>query len=145
MGLLNNSKITECLAYASGTAVRSGATLDMLGYDGVLIIMKTATIAASAVGDLHAETSTDSGFSGGTDLIGTAIVTANDDDDQLFVLDIYKPLERYIRGVVTKDTSNAMAETVNYIQYNIRKGPVDNEVDDTITSEFHVSPARGTK
>ena len=145
MNLGNEVKISACLAYASGTAAREGATLDMLGYDGVLAIMTCATLAASSVGDIHFETSTDSGFSGGTDLTGTAIATANDDDDEIFVVDLYKPLERYVRAVVTKDTSNAMAESVTYIQYKSDKKPVTNTVTDTLTYELHVSPARGTK
>ncbi len=145
MNLGKNVKITKCLAYASGTAVRSGATLDMLGYDGVLAVMTCATIAAGAVGDIHFETATDSGFSGGTDLTGTAIVTANDDDDEIFVADLYKPLERYIRAVVTKDTSNAAAESVAYIQYKGMKRPEVNTVTDLVTYELNVSPARGTK
>ncbi len=145
MNLGKDVKITKCLAYASGTAARDGATLDMLGYDGVLAVMTCATIAAGAVGDLHFETATDSGFSGGTDLAGTAIVTANDDDDQIFVADLYKPLERYIRAVVTKDTSNAAAESVTYIQYKGVKRPEVNSVTDLVTYELNISPARGTK
>ena len=145
MNLGKDVKITTCLDYASSTAVRSGDTLDMQGYDGVMAIMHCATIAGSAVGDLHFETATDSGFSGGTDLLGTAIVTADDDDNEIFVADLYKPLERYVRAVVTKDTSNAAAESVLYIQYKGVKRPEVNTVTDLVTYELNISPARGTK
>lgn len=145
MNMSKNAKIKTCLDYASGTAVRNGATLDMLGYDGVMAIMHCATIAGSAVGDIHFETATDSGFSGGTDLLGTAIAVADDDDNEIFVADLYKPLERYIRAVVTKDTSNAQAESVLYIQYKGVKRPEVNTVTDLVTAELNISPARGTK
>ncbi len=145
MNWIKNTKLVKCLDYASGTAARNGATLDMLGYDGVVAVMITAAIAGSSVGDIHFETSTDSGMSGGTDLLGTAIATADNDDNQIFAVDLYKPLERYVRAVVTKDTTNAHAETVIYIQYKGIKRPEINNVDDLVTSELHVSPARGTK
>lgn len=145
MNLGKNCYFTTCLAYASGTAVRNGAEVDMLGYDGLMAVMMTGTIASSAVGDLHFETATVTGFSGGTDLAGTAIATDADSDDEIFVAEVYKPLERYIRAVVTKDTSNAAAESVIYIQYKGIKRPPDNIVTDVCTHELNISPARGTK
>ena len=45
-----NVKISTALDYASGTADRNGATLDMAGWDGVLMIVKFVTIAAGAAG-----------------------------------------------------------------------------------------------
>lgn len=145
MNFLKNFKITACATYVSGTAVVEGATLDMLGYDGVIAIMTTAAIAGSAAGDMHFETSTASNFSGGTDLTGTKIAVADNDDDQIFAVEINKPLERYLRAVVTKDETNAAAESVLYIQYKGLKRPVINNVTDLVTAELHVSPARGTK
>ena len=141
MNLSKHIKHTNGLDYVSGTAVRDGAGLDMSNWDGVLIILKNATLASSAVGDLHAEESdTDGGYS---DLVGTKIPIADDDDNQLFVLDIYRPLKRWIRGVVTKDTSNAQAEIMMYIQYRGRKLPVTDMGADEY--ELHISPAAGTK
>lgn len=145
MNLGKNIKITTCLDYANGTAVRSGATVDMQGYDGLIAIMHCATIAGSSVGDLHFETSTASNFSGGTDLAGTAIAMGDGDSDQIFVAEVYKPLERYVRAVVTKDTSNAQAESVHYVQYKGNKRPEVNTVTDLVTYELNISPARGTK
>ena len=71
--LLEDIKITEALAYVSGTAVRNGAVLDMQGYDGVIAIVKCATIASSAVGDIHWEQDTAVGMGTAQDLLGTAI------------------------------------------------------------------------
>ncbi len=145
MNLGKNIKITTCLDYASGTAVRNGDEVDMKGYDGLIAIMHCATIAGSAVGDLHFETATVTGFSGGTDLLGTALAVADDDDNQIFAIEVYKPLERFLRAVVTKDTTNAQAESVLYIQYEGVKRPEVNTVADLVTHELNVSPARGTK
>lgn len=143
MNLSRNVKFTTCLDYASGTAVREGAILDMAGWDGVIAIVKHATIAASAVGDVHWEQDTASAMGTAADLAGTAIVVAADDDDELWITDLYKPLERYVRLVVTKDTSNAQAESVIYCQYRGSKNPVTDAGADAF--ELHVSPAEGTK
>lgn len=146
MNLGKDIKITTCLAYtALSTTPRNGATVDMLGYDGIMAIMTCAGIHNTHVGDIHFETATDSGFSGGTDLEGTAIVTDGTDDDQIFVADLYKPLERYVRAVVVKDATNTAAESVIYIQYKGVKRPEVNTVTDLVTYELNVSPARGTK
>ena len=145
MNLIKNTKITTALDYASGTASRNGAILDMQGFEGVLMIVKFATIATSAVGDIHAEQ--DSASGGGTmaDLTGTAIAVADNDDHQIFIIDLYRPQERYVRAVVTKDASNAMAEEAIYLQYGAKELPIDNNVTDLVTYELHVSPDEGSK
>ena len=143
--LLQNVKITKCLAYASGTAVREGAILDMAGYDGVLAIMTCATIAGSAVGDMHWEQDSAVAMGGADDLEGSAIAVADDDDDQLFISCLHKPMKRYVRCVVTKDTSNAAAESVLYVQYSGRKAPSVNTVTDLVTAALLISPDEGTK
>ena len=144
MDLLKNIKVTTALDYASGTASRNGATLDMKGYEGVLMVVKFATIAASAAGDIHAEQGAESDLSDAADLEGTKIAVADDDDNQIFIIDLCKPQERYVRVVVTKDGSNAMAEDAVYIQYGAKKYPIDNNVTDEVTVETHVSPDEGT-
>lgn len=145
MNLGKNVKLTAALDYASGTATRNGATLDMAGFESVMVVMTLATIAASAVGDIHMEQDSASGFGTGADLAGTAIAVAADDDNQIFIIDLVKPTERYVRAVVTKNGSNAQAESVVYIQYSGKKRPEVNAVADTVSYELHVTPAEGTK
>lgn len=145
MNLSTQSKLTMALDYASGTASRNGATLDMAGYESVLGIVTFATIASSAVGDAHWEQGDESNLSDAADLAGTAIVTADDDDNQRFLMDLVKPTKRYVRLVVTKDASNACAESANYLQYGAADLPIDNTDAGEVETELHVSPAEGTK
>lgn len=144
MNLGKDTKITTALDYASGTADRDGAALDMQGYEGVLMIVKFATIAAGATTSIKAQQGAQSDLSDAADLEGTGITVAADDDDQVFVIDLYRPQERYVRLVVDKDGSNAAAESAVYIQYGPRNRPVDNNVTDEVTYELHVSPDEGT-
>lgn len=142
--LWNDTKITTALDYASGTSDRNGAILDMSGYEGVLMIVKFATIAAGATTSIKAQQDTAAGGGTMADLAGTGITVANDDDNQIFCIDLKQPRERYVRVVVDKDGANAVAESAIYIQYGAHEVPVTNTVTDEVTGEFHVAPAEGT-
>ena len=140
--LSENIKISTALDYASGTADRNGATLDMAGYDGVLVVCKLATIAVGAVTSIKMQSGAASDMSDAADLAGTGVSIAADDDDEIKYIDLYQPLERYVRCVVDKDASNACAESVVYIQYRGKSGPVTQPTG--TEGERHQSPAEGT-
>lgn len=139
-----DTKITTALDYASGTSDRTGAILDMSGYEGVLMIVKFAAIAGGAVTSIKAQQDTDP--AGGTmaDLLATGITVANDDDHQVFCIDLQQPRERYVRLFVDKDGANAAAESAVYLQYGAHTVPITNNVTNLVTGEFHVAPAEGT-
>jgi len=146
MFLSDNISITSALDYASGTAARNGGTLDLSGYDGVLAITTTATHAADAVGDFHWEGGDDDGLTDAADLLGTAIATDADSDDLIIVSDLYQPACRYVRGVITKNGANAQAESMLYIRYRSKLGPITNEDSGEVTVEKHgPGTAAGTK
>jgi len=139
-----NVKISSALVYASGTADRNGAILDMSGWDGVLVIARIAAVAAGGTNSIKMQQDTAVGGGSMADLLGTGITIADDDDDQIFAIDLVKPRERYVRCVIDKDTSNAMAEDVTYIQYAGSKFPFAQNQADAVTFEQHTSPAEGT-
>ena len=135
-----NVKITEALAYASGTADRNGATLDMKGYGGVLIMVHSAAVATGAAYSIKAQQGAASDLSDAADLDDTAITIADTDDDTVHWIDL-KPTERYCRLVVDKDATNACAESAVYIQY----APYGVSVPITDTDgETHFEPDEGT-
>jgi hypothetical protein len=138
------AKISKALAYASANADRTGAILDMKGFEGVLMVVQFAVIAAGAATTIKAQQ--DDAVGGGTmaDLLGTGQTVADDDDDQIFIIDLVKPLKRYVRLYIDKDAANATAESAIYIQYGARTEPVVQTVANLVTYERHVSPAEGT-
>jgi hypothetical protein len=144
MNLSKNVKIVKALDYASGTADRSGATLDMQGYQGVMMVVQFAAVAAGAVVAIKAQQGAAADLADAADLAGSKIAVADDDDNQVFVLDIYRPAERYVRVVIDNDASNASAQSAVYYQYGGTELPVSNNVTDAVTAELHVSPAEGT-
>ena len=76
------------------------------------------------------------------DLEGTAQTIADDDDDETFYIDLYRPRERYVRVVVDRATQNAVVASAEYIQYGPRKKPITHGTG--VSGETHASPAEGT-
>jgi len=134
----------EALPYASGTSDRTGAVLDMDGFRGVLMVVKFATIATGGTNSIKAQSGTDGTVTDAADLAGTGQTIVDNDDDQIFIIDLYEPVERYVRLYVDKDASNACAESAVYIQYGARNRPTTVTVADKVTYERHMSPAEGT-
>jgi len=123
---------------------RNGATLDMDGFKGVLMVVKFAAIEAAGVNSIKAQQGAASNLSDAADLAGTKIDVAADDDNQIFIIDLYEPTERYVRLVVDKDTTHTTDEAAFYIQYGARFRPTTVTVTDAVTYERHISPAEGT-
>lgn len=140
--LSKDVKVSVGLAYATGTADRDGATLDMKGWDGVLMIAQFGTIAAGGANSIKAQQGAASSLSDAADLEGTKQTIADDYDGKIALIDIYQPRERYVRVVVDKDTTNACAETVTYIQYRGKHLPATHG--SGVASEVFVSPGEGT-
>jgi hypothetical protein len=140
----SEAQIRTALDYASASADRNGDVFDSLGFEGVAMVVKFAAIAAGAVTSIKAQQGLASNLSDAADLEGTKITVADDDDNQIFVIDIVKPKERYLRLVVDKDAANATAEMAFYIGYNGHKMPTVFTLADEVTYERHISPAEGT-
>jgi hypothetical protein len=147
MNLSKDVKVSTAITPTAGVAGATditGTILDMANYEGVLMIVRFGAITGSAVTSIKAQQDTDS--AGGTmaDLEGTSITVADDDDDQIFIIDLCRPRERYVRLYVDRATQNAVVANAEYIQYGARKKPVSNNVANAVTCETNVSPAEGT-
>jgi hypothetical protein len=117
-------------------------SVDMNGYEGVVFFTTPGTITSGAVTSMKVQESADD--STWADLEGTGQTIADDDDNQVFAVEIYRPKKRYLRVVVDRATQNAVVGEIYAIRYGLRSGPADNNVADTITSEIHISPDAGT-
>jgi hypothetical protein len=137
-------QIRKALAYASGTADRTGAIIDMANCEWILAIVSCGAVHNSAIYSIKMQQ--DDAVGGGTmaDLLGTGITIAGDDDDQVFAILLIKPRKRYVRLYVDKDTSNACAESAIYILGGGRSLPALANITDELTVERHESPAEGT-
>jgi hypothetical protein len=141
-------KITQVVDQSEGAAGATdinGDGVDMNGFEGVMFVAIMGPITSGAVTSLKAQQDTASDFSDDAqDLAGTGITIADDDDEQVFVLDIWRPLDRYVRPVIERATQNATVQSVLAVQYGPRELPTEFAVADLINYEAHVSPAEGT-
>jgi hypothetical protein len=141
---LTERKYSIGLAYASGTADRTGAACDMSGYQEVDIIVSLGAVEAGGTNSIKAQSDDNSSFSSAQDIAGTAQTVADDDDSQVFIIHISNPPERYVRAYIDKDTSHACAESVLYVRHKPDTKPQTNDATDAVTTESFVYPAVGT-
>lgn len=120
---------------ADGTSLVTSDTVDMQGFDGVLIF--TTINVANAGNYMTAQQSADD--STYNDLEGTKVIcTAT---NQVVALDIYRPIDRYIQVDVTRTSSTVLGE-IYALQYGAHKKAPAHGSDWNI--EYHASPAEGT-
>lgn len=146
MQLSKEVKITQAITVtngAAGTTDIEGVTLDMSGYDGVLMVVTFGAIVANAVTSIKAQQDSDSAMGSDADLEGTSQTVADDDDEQTFVIDVYKPTERYVRLYVDRATQNATVASATYIQYRASKVPTAAH-GSNVNVESFAGPAEGT-
>lgn len=87
------------IASAASTAT-NGTGVDMQGWEGVLFVLNLG--ATDGTVDMKAQRDDNSSFSSATDITGAAITqVAGTGDNKLYLLDVYRPSERYVRAVVT--------------------------------------------
>ena len=129
-------------AGAAGTTDIEGTTLDMSGFEGVLMIVRMGAITGSAVTSIKAQQDSASTMATAADIAGTSQAIADDDDDQTFYIDLYRPLERYVRLYVDRGTQNAVVSSATYIQYGARKAVTTHG--SNVSGEAFAGPAEGT-
>ena len=140
--LTEQVKISTALNYASGTATVNGSTLDMKEYDGMVVVVKLATVAAGATTSIKLQQGSASDLSDASDLAGSSVSIAADDDNEIKYLELRGPRERYVRVVLVKDGSNAVGASAVYLQYRAKELPVSQPTG--VEGEAHASPAEGT-
>lgn len=144
--MISSDLLKQCLitvaaaaATSAGTAV-TGAVQDMQGFDGVIFCVKIATVNAGNY--LKAQQGQQSGGGDQADLAGTKVVGLV--DANLLILDVYKPLERYVRPVLIRGGANTVSGEIIAIRYRAHKQPTVNTVANASDAVTVISPAEGT-
>lgn len=112
----------------AGASIDQNTTiLDMSGFDGVAFIVPITDSVATAVATLKAEqnsANSDTGMTAITGATATLTCAVNDDlNGQVLIVDVNKPVERYVQGVLTSATANIAYGNVIAVQYNGCKFP----------------------
>lgn len=145
MNLSTSVKVTLASgAGAVATTNINGSTLDMSGFDGVMFILQAGTItdgnlAVKAAGGAASDGSDKS------DLTGTSTAITNAQDNDLAILDLYRPLQRYITPVIVRGGSTgAVVQGLTAIQYCASDKPTVQDATTVALTKLVISPAVGT-
>lgn len=144
--LLKNAVIGEVGAPISAANNTDSNTdiLDMTGFDGVVFIDVITDSVATGVATLTVQQNTANSDSGMASLSGaaaTATCSTNDDlNNQLLIVDVYKPRERYVQAARTSATANIAFGSCIAIRYKSQKGPIT-EDSSVLDSALAISPA----
>lgn len=128
---------------AAGTTDLTSEAVDTAGFEGCRFIVGLGAITASAVTSVKVQ---QCDTSGGTyaDLEGSSVTIADDDDNQIAIIDIFRPRERYLKFVTDRGTANAVVDFLLADLYSPRVGAVTQDTTTVVSTEVHVSPAEGT-
>ena len=141
----NSSAIRVSNAVAAGTTTVNSGEIDMQNYESCVITFAFGAITAGAVTSVKAQQSSDDAVGDAyADLTGTSITVADDDDNKIVELEIVNPRERYVRGVISRATQNAVVDGIFVQRFGAKKLPAVDDSATVVASETHVSPAEGT-
>lgn len=146
MNLLNFVQVKEvCAPVSASDKINSNSDrIDMAGWDGVVFIVPITDSVATGVATLTIEQNTadsDSGMAALSGAVATATSAVNDDlNGKLLIVDVFRPRERYVQGVLTSGTANIAYGNMIAMLYKNRKQPVTE--DTTVADSASVqSPA----
>lgn len=131
------------LATPVGITTINGAILDMEGYEGVMFISQSGTITDGNL-VLKAQDGAQANLSDAADLAGTATQLNNGQNGVASILDIFRPIKRYIRAVLVRGgAAGAVIDSVIAIQYGAKKQPVTNDPTTVPIAKTVISPING--
>lgn len=145
MDALSETVLRPLAGVVAGTTVQTGSAVDMAGWTGVKFYYLFGAITAGAVTSCEVQQSSDDGVGDAyTDLEGTNVAVADDDDNQVVVIDIKNPRERYLKPQINRATQNAVIDGILAVRYGPRTLPTSESASVVVSREQHISPAEGT-
>lgn len=115
-------------AVTAGTTEQKSSVLDMQGFDSVAFFLSLGTVSAGSVMTATIKSNTANSTSSPTPVTETgATATATDSggatSNGWFLLDLFRPLNRYVFLDFTRTTANAAINCAIAIQYNSKAMP----------------------
>lgn len=137
------TRVNNAAAAAQTDIEATGVAMD--NFEGVKFYVAFGTITTGAVTSCKLQQSDDNGVADGwSDLEDSGITVADDDDNQVVVLDCYRPQKRYVRPVVDRGTQNAVVDGIIAVQYGPRVLPTTDDTTTVVGRVLVVSPDEGT-
>ncbi len=145
MNLLNNTDISRVLTRNAGTAGQTakGTIVDMAGFEAATFVIAFQDVVAGAV--VTARVAQGDVNNTGDMVVSTAALpaitaAAADLDNKLLVIEVEKPLHRYLEIQVAVATQNAPIDAITCIRSRPAKAP-RTQGDTVFDADTFVSPA----
>jgi len=142
--LLPNIKATLASgAAAVATTNVTGSTIDMSGFEGVAFFLQAGAITDGNL-SVKAAGGAASDGSDKSDLAGTLTTITNAQDNDVCILDLYRPTQRYITPIIVRGgATGAVVQGLVAVQYGPHTKPTTQDAT-VVGSKLIVSPALGT-
>lgn len=145
MNLLKNIKLTRVMNdVVAGTTEQKSSVIDMQGYDGVIFVLlvgditSTCVLTATVNQNTANSTSSPSPTAIANAVVGPITAGASDNDNGVYVIDVYRPVDRYVFLDITRTTANAVIDGVIAIQYCGIHKPTTQDATTILKSVFAV-------
>ena len=130
-------------AGAAGTATITSDAVDTAGFSRCCFIVPVGTMVTGAVTTFKLQQSSDDAATDAySDVLGTSVAIADDDDNKLKYLDVVRPGKRYLKVVVSRATQNATIGGIIAVLGGPRSLPPTQGTN--VAGEKHTSAAEGT-
>lgn len=132
-------------AVAAGTSAVTSSAVDMKGYENCLFVVAFGAIVSGAATSIKVQQSSDDGSTDAySDLEGTSVTVADDDDNQLAYVEIARPTKRYLKCIVSRATQNSTVDAIIAVLSGNKDTPTTHDATTVLGGELHVTPAEGT-
>lgn len=123
--LLNDVVISQpSAAVAAGTSEIDGTGIDMSGFDEITIIAALGTVTSTGVDVLKIQESNDNGNTDPwADITGATTGSQTNKSNKLLVVSAWRPVKRYVRGVLLPTVANTALNVMLAIQSKASKKP----------------------
>lgn len=122
MNLLSQVKVRRALnAQSTATAATTGRAIDTAGFEGCLFIVTGSSLLAGTTGKIKVKTaaSTTATFVA-ANTVGTHALASGSFDYKVLCMDVYRPLNRYLKCCVTNATSGTV-RSITAVLYGARR------------------------
>jgi hypothetical protein len=127
-------------AVAAGQTLVTSAILDTLGFDGVQFMVQLGAIVTGAETTVSIDAGDAANGSDHATLEGGLIEIADDQDNKVLLVEIFRPKQRYMTVFIERDTQNVTVDGIYAILYNPRKLPTEADASEMDGSTVLASP-----
>ncbi len=129
---------------SAGTSDLTTEAVDTRGYSGVRFKVAFGAITSGAVTSVKLQQSSDDASTDAySDIADSGVTVADDDDNQVAIIDVYKPAKRYLCAVIDRGTQNAVVDYMEVELYNPDSAAVTQDAT-VVEAVVLNTPAEGT-